>query len=101
MAPVRVLLQPFIAAQVRKSDEIAAALRSRGFSPGESELGRPAPTRGGELAICVLGAVLLIALATSLLLTRLHVQGSLPQPFSQPWPREWLEWLQAMVVRHV
>lgn len=101
MAPARVLLQPFIAAQVRKSDEIAAALRSRGFSPGESELGRPAPTGRGELAICVLGAVLLAALAASLLLTRLHGQGALPQPFSQPWPREWLEWLQELVVRHV
>lgn len=101
MTPARVLLQPFIAAQVRKADEIAAALRSRGFSPGESELGRPAPAGRGELAICVLGALLLIALAASLLLTRLHAQGSLPESFSQPWPREWLDWLQKLVVRHV
>ncbi len=90
--PRRVLL-PLLAANVRRADEIAAALQSRGFSL--PALARMLPERapGAERAVAWLGAVLLTALCAAILLTRLHLAGALSLPA--------LEGLYAWVVDHV
>ena len=93
-----VLLLPLLSAQVRKADEIAAALRSRGFSLGDS-----APQDGGmgltafatrrELALCVLVGLVLVSLGAALLLSRLAPSGG--------FAYVWLNWLISMVDSHV
>ncbi len=90
---LRVLLLPLVASNVRKADEIAAALLGRGFSP---VAGNPAGGRGasaGERALCWSGALVLTGLAVALLLTRLHLLGIHSSP--------WLNWLYALVISHV
>lgn len=97
LSPVRVLMLPLLAAQVRKADEIAAALHSRGYSPAHTapahaEQPRPTAASVGEMALCVLAAMLLLALGAALLTVRLE-PGGLPSP--------WLERLISTVVRYV
>lgn len=97
MPPVRVLMLPLMAAQVRKADEIAAALRSRGFSPGELHAGRPAPANGLELALCGLMGLLLLVLGAILLAAQYAEQVELT---GSGFP-QWLIWLISVVARYV
>lgn len=97
MSPARVLMLPLMAAQVRKADEIAAALRSRGFSPGELHAGRPAPARSAELVLCGLMGLLLLLLGAILLAARFGEQFGVTGP---EFP-QWLSRLISMVARYV
>jgi energy-coupling factor transport system permease protein len=93
LALPRLLLLPMLAANLRRSDEIAAALQSRGFSlevlgnaPRESA---PAVERGALW----LGALALGLLFAAVVLTRLHIAGGFSVPLLEP--------LYAWVVAHV
>lgn len=113
----KVLLLPLLSAQVRKADEIAAALRSRGFSLNAEtpEDGTPSRRGGGmgrsrsffgrtalgptafatrrELALCGMVGLMLVLLGAALLLSRLAPPGG--------FAYEWLNWLISMVDNHV
>ena len=69
----RVILFPLFASNLRKSDEIAAALLSRGFAPGEA--GPIQPLGRGEALLCWAGLLAVVGLAAALVLTALHVRG--------------------------
>lgn len=69
----RVILFPLFASNLRKSDEIAAALLSRGFAPGEA--GPIQPLGRGEALLCWVGLLAVVGLAAALVLTALHVRG--------------------------
>lgn len=105
-----VLLLPLLSAQVRKADEIAAALRSRGFSlnaetpedgtpedrtpsRSRSALGPTAFATRRELALCGMVGLMLVLLGAALLLSRLAPPGG--------FAYEWLNWLISMVDNHV
>ncbi len=89
----RVLLLPLVAANVRKADEISAALLGRGFSPLADISGGGRGASPAERALCWSGAFFLTGLASALLLTRLHLLGIHSSP--------WLNWLYALVISHV
>ena len=111
LSPARVLLLPLMAAQVRKADQIAAALHSRGFSPGESdgvtELESPLPAARREVILCAVVGACLAALAAAQLLARLRLDGILDGLGSERGGDsgrifgEWLDWLISTVLRHV
>ncbi|MCH7478700.1 MAG: energy-coupling factor transporter transmembrane protein EcfT [SAR324 cluster bacterium] len=69
----RVILFPLFASNLRKSDEIAAALLSRGFAPEEA--GPIQPLGRGEALLCWAGLLAVVGLAAALVLTALHVRG--------------------------
>jgi energy-coupling factor transport system permease protein len=72
----RLLLLPLLAATVRRADEVAAALLSRGFSPAAPPPAAPrAPLR--QRALAWAGALLLVSLIAAQTLTRLHQSGAL------------------------
>jgi len=84
LALPRLLLLPMLAANLRRSDEIAAALQSRGFSlevitqsPRES-----APSL--ERVTMWLGALSLVTAFVAVVLTRLHIAGGLSLPVLEP-----------------
>lgn len=89
----RALLLPLVAANLRRADQVAAALYGRGYRPGRDGMGRPAPMSRAERTVCLLGALFLAGLIAALLLTGLHGGGS----FSV----EWLEWLYYAVENYV
>lgn len=93
LAAIRALAFPLLAAQVRKSDEVSAALLSRGFSPGDGGWQRPPSLSGRERALCLTGGALVIGLALATTLTRLHLVGV--------WSRDWLNWLYNLAELHV
>lgn len=80
----RLVLLPVLAANLRRSDEIAAALQSRGFSTGTlanaPQESAPRAQRGAMWA----GALLLALLFAATLLTRLHLAGALSLPALEP-----------------
>jgi energy-coupling factor transporter transmembrane protein EcfT len=90
MAP-RVWLLPLLAGLVRKADEIAAALLSRGWSPGHG--GPVPPTPLGERWLWAAGAAPLIVLGVALALTRLYQAGVFALP--------WLDWVYDLTARFV
>lgn len=69
----RVILFPWFASNLRKSDEIAAALLSRGFAPEDGGLIQPLGRE--EALICWAGLLAVASLAAALVLTALHVRG--------------------------
>lgn len=89
----RVLLMPLLAATIRKSDEIAAALHSRGFTAAHMppEVEAAVPLR--ERLVSRLGLLALLALLVAFTLTRLHVGGL----YSSPG----LMWLYILVLDYV
>ena len=95
--PARVLMLPLMAAQVRKADEIAAALRSRGFSAGELHAGRSAPAPGAELALCGLMGLLLLVLGAILLAAQFAEQSGVAGSEIPAW----LNRLISLVARYV
>lgn len=92
-AAARVLALPLLAANVRKADEIAAALAARGFAPLQDAPMPPRPAPARERALAWGGALALLALAALLLLTRAHLHGL--------WTPEGLDELLAWVDGHV
>jgi energy-coupling factor transport system permease protein len=78
------LLRPLAAANLRRADEIAAALIARGFSPqtGGFPRGAAAPLR--ERTLCLLGLALLLALAGVEAAARLNRVGALDWPALEP-----------------
>ena len=80
----RALLVPLLVGTIRRADEIATALHSRGFSveavPRESQA---APTVQERLLVMG-GWLLLLLLAVAYLLTRLHLAGVYSLPRLQP-----------------
>lgn len=68
-------LQPVLAANLRRADEIAAALRSRGFSFAGLRPQPVPPLRPAERAACWMGAALLAAWAALALLAGLSRAG--------------------------
>lgn len=90
---VGALALPLLAAQVRKSDEVAAALVSRGFFPAAGVPEPPPPAPARERALCLAGGGAVLLLAVSIVLTRLHAGGV--------WSHDGLAWLYDWVVTHV
>lgn len=77
----RALLVPLLAGTIRRADEIATALHSRGFSVQAVPREPRAAATWPERAVVMGGWLLLLLLAAAYLLTRLHLAGvySLPR----------------------
>jgi energy-coupling factor transport system permease protein len=89
----RVLVLPLIASNVRKADEIAAALLGRGFDLPADQPARVRRAGHAERFFVWGGAAGLAGLGSALLLTRLHLHGA----FSV----EWLDWVYLLVSEYV
>jgi len=84
LAAVRVLLLPLLAGNVRRADEVAAALHSRGVVPTHAPVAAAPAAAPGERVLCWGGAAALLTLAASVVLTRLHVAGLFTLPSLYP-----------------
>ncbi len=88
---VRAWLLPLLAGMVRRADEVAAALISRGWSPHHAT--PPAATPPGERVLWAGGFAALVPLAAAQVLTRLYQAGLLY--------RDWLDWVYFVTANYV
>lgn len=77
-------LRPLLAANLRRSDEVAAALLSRRYRPEAAMAHGAPPATAAERALVVAGLGALLALAAAMTLTRLHQVGALSLPSLEP-----------------
>jgi energy-coupling factor transport system permease protein len=80
----RLVLLPMLAANLRRSDEIAAALQSRGFSLAAiAQTPRESAPWGQRMVVWVFVAALALLFA-AIVFTRLHLAGALSLPALEP-----------------